>query len=486
MRTIKAIMMIKNITFSLLLSTATVGAMASASHTVNKGDTLYGIASRYHTTVENIRNYNNLSSLEIHAGQRIAIPSADFSGGGKSVSAANSAVYVVRKGDSLSAIADSHRVSVSALRSHNGLRNSVIQAGQKLRIPGKSAVVKVQEVAKLSTSPQNAAGVHVVQRGESLSAIAAAYGVGLSTLARYNNLSSRRPIQVGQSIRIPAGASQFAVAKTRSVLQTSAPAQVKVSARNVRLESSSAIVIDAETGKTLYAKNSDQVRPIASITKLMTAMVALDANLALDETLTISDGDVDHLKHTGSRLPLGTKLSRYEMLRLALMSSENRAASALSRHYPGGKPAFIQAMNQKARALGMNNTSFTDSTGLTPRNVSTAEDLAKMVEAASHYDLIHKFTTTEGRKVAVRPRSAPLQYLNSNLLVRKGQWDIEVSKTGYINEAGRCLVMKADVGHRPAVMVLLDSNGKYSPVGDATRIKNWIESGAAGVTVASL
>lgn len=418
-------MMIKKITFAVLLAAAGSSFAASVDHTVAKGETLYGIAKKYHVSVMTLSNFNNLSSLELRAGQKISIPFAD----------------------------------------------------------SDSNVVYQEPVHKAPVKSTSSNAVHIVRRGDTLSGIAAKYRVGLTSLTRYNNLSSRKAIQAGQKLRIP-GSSQ--IAATQSYTQPRSTPLVGKSGSNPRLESDSAIVVDAETGKVIYSKNVDEVKPIASITKLMTAMVTLDANMALDETLTISDGDVDYLKHTTSRLPLGTKLTRYDMLRLALMSSENRAASALSRHYPGGKPAFIQAMNEKARVLGMHNTSFSDATGLTPKNVSTAEDLVKMVEAASHYDLIHKFTTTEGRQVAIRPRAAPLQYKNSNALVRNGQWDIEVSKTGYINEAGRCLVMKAEVAHRPAVMIFLQSNGKYSPVGDATRIKKWIESGASGVTLASL
>ncbi len=419
-------MMIKKITFAVLIAAASTSFASSVEHTVKKGETLYGIAKKYHVSVLKLSAFNNLSSLELLAGQKISIPFADSE---------------------------------------------------------STAVYYKEPVDKASTNTASSNAIHIVRRGDTLSGIAAQYRVGLTSLARYNNVSSRKPIQSGQKLRIP-GKSQ--IASTQSYTQPRSTPVASTSSRNVRLESDSAIVVDAETGKVIYSKNVNEVKPIASITKLMTAMVALDANMALDETLTISDGDVDYLKHTTSRLPLGTKLTRYDMLRLALMSSENRAASALSRHYPGGKPAFIQAMNEKAQVLGMHNTSFSDPTGLTPKNVSTAEDLVKMVEAASHYDLIHKFTTTEGRKVAIRPKSAPLQYKNSNALVRNGQWDIEVSKTGYINEAGRCLVMKAEVAHRPAVMIFLQSNGKYSPVGDATRIKKWIESGGSGVTLASL
>ncbi|MBK8288513.1 MAG: D-alanyl-D-alanine endopeptidase [Cellvibrionales bacterium] len=247
------------------------------------------------------------------------------------------------------------------------------------------------------------------------------------------------------------------------------------------------MVVDANTGQAIFSKNADQTKPIASITKLMTAMVVLDASPSMQETISVSEEDVDYLKHTTSRLPVGTRLSRYEMLRLSLMSSENRAASSLARHYPGGKQAFINAMNNKASRLGMTHTRFYDSTGLTPGNVSTAEDLVKMVRAASQYDLIHEFTTTPNREVAIRPNSTPLQYKNTNVLVRgvADDWDIKVSKTGYTQEAGRCLVMMAVVANRKAVMVMLDSEGKLSPVGDANRLKDWIESGHAPAQLAS-
>jgi D-alanyl-D-alanine endopeptidase (penicillin-binding protein 7) len=175
------------------------------------------------------------------------------------------------------------------------------------------------------------------------------------------------------------------------------------------------------------------------------------------------------------------------MLRLALMSSENRASSALSRHYPGGQTAFITAMNNKAAKLGMPNTRFYDPTGLTPRNVSTAGELVKMVQVASQYDLIREFTTTANRDVALRPQSRPLHYMNSNVLVRNddNRWDIKVSKTGYIREAGRCLVMLANLANRQAVMIMLDSDGKLSPVGDANRLRNWFESGSGALQLAS-
>ena len=241
------------------------------------------------------------------------------------------------------------------------------------------------------------------------------------------------------------------------------------------LKSAAALVVDLENGKAIYDKNSQVVTPIASITKLMTSMVVLDANLAPDETLYIDAADYDSIKHTSSRLGMGTGLPRRDMLRLALMSSENRAAAALSRAYPGGAEAFVAAMNRKAVELGMWKTRFVDSTGLSSENVSTAEDLAKMVKGAYEYPLIREFTTTAAHEVAtVAGRS--LQFRNSNGLVKNPTWEIGLSKTGYISEAGRCLVMQAKIAARPVIIVLLDSWGKQTRIGDANRIKKWLES----------
>jgi serine-type D-Ala-D-Ala endopeptidase (penicillin-binding protein 7) len=247
-----------------------------------------------------------------------------------------------------------------------------------------------------------------------------------------------------------------------------------------RLASSAVAVIDQSTGDVLYEKNAKAVVPIASITKLMTAMVALDAQPSLSETLTISDADVDMLKGTHSRLAVGTQLTREEMLRLALMSSENRAASALSRHYPGGRTAFITAMNAKAHELGLTETRFLDPTGLTAQNVSSARDLVKMVGAAHQYPLIREFSTSEEYEVAVKGRAQTFR--NTNALVKSDNWSIGLSKTGYISEAGRCLVMQAWFNNKPTIIVLLDSMGKLTRIGDAQRIKRWIESVASTAT----
>ena len=241
------------------------------------------------------------------------------------------------------------------------------------------------------------------------------------------------------------------------------------------LKSSAALVVDLDDGRTIYGKNTQNRTPIASITKLMTSMVVLDANLPADETIYIDTADYDSIKHTASRLGIGTGLPRRDMLRLALMSSENRAASSLSRAYPGGNPAFVAAMNRKAAELGMANTHFVDPTGLSSENVSTAEDLVKMVKGAYEYPLIREFTTTSAHEVETAAGRS-LQFRNSNGLVRNSTWEIGLSKTGYISEAGRCLVMQAKIAARPVIIVLLDSWGKQTRIGDANRIKKWLES----------
>lgn len=249
-------------------------------------------------------------------------------------------------------------------------------------------------------------------------------------------------------------------------------------ARHLDLKSSSVLVVEQDGGKLLYAKNTQAVVPIASITKLMTAMVVLDAQLALNEPVRISEDDIDDIKGTRSRLRIGTELTRSDLLRLALMSSENRAAAALTRAYPGGSAAFVRAMNQKAIELGMWRTRFVDGTGLSSDNVSTARDLVKMVNAAFRYPLVRSYTT--GTDHAIQPvKGRALQYRNSNGLVKNPSWHIGLSKTGYISEAGRCLVMQAEIADIPVVIVLLDSWGKQTRIGDANRIKKWLESHSA-------
>jgi D-alanyl-D-alanine endopeptidase (penicillin-binding protein 7) len=245
----------------------------------------------------------------------------------------------------------------------------------------------------------------------------------------------------------------------------------------VDVESGAALVVDS-AGQVIYSKNPDEVLPIASITKLMTALVVLDAGLPLDETITITEDDKDHLRNTHSRLQVGSQLTRRELLHVALMSSENRAAAALGRTHPAGKAAFVQLMNAKARLLGMRSTQFADSTGLDGNNVSTARDLVKLAHAASAHPLIREFTTTAESEVEPGTRRTPMLYRNSNRLVRGGNWDIQLSKTGYLNEAGRCLVMQAEVAGRPLVFVFLSGPGRLTPMGDANRIRVWLENGS--------
>lgn len=243
----------------------------------------------------------------------------------------------------------------------------------------------------------------------------------------------------------------------------------------LELSSAKALIINQNSGEVIYAKNTNAATPIASITKLMTAMVMLDAQLSLDDTLTVSNEDVDYLKGTSSRLKVGAELSRSDMLQLALMASENRAASAISRYYPGGRYAFIKAMNAKAIQLGMINTTFLDSTGLNSGNVSTAEDLAKMVAAAYQYPEIRMASTSPSHEVYVNGHTYGVNFNNTNGLVRGGEWQIGLSKTGYISEAGRCLVMQAQIAGEPMIIVLLDSNGKLTRIGDANRVRKWME-----------
>lgn len=246
-------------------------------------------------------------------------------------------------------------------------------------------------------------------------------------------------------------------------------------AASPKLRSSIALIYDITDQRPIYSKNEDTVTPIASISKLMTAMVVLDAQLPMDEEIRISKEDADTLKGTHSRMRFGMALTRGELLKLALMASENRAAAALARTYPGGTQAAVAMMNHKARELGMTDTHFDDPTGLNSGNVSTAQDLVKMVLAAQQYGAIHEATISSSHMVELAGYS-PLRFNNTNPLVKNASWDINLSKTGYISEAGRCLVMQANINQRPVVIVLLDSWGKSTRVGDANRVKKWIES----------
>jgi len=244
----------------------------------------------------------------------------------------------------------------------------------------------------------------------------------------------------------------------------------------LQLFSNAAVVFNESNGEVLYSKNNVAPMPIASITKLMTAMVVLDAKLPMDELITIDEADVDTLRNTGSRLAVGTTLTRAETMLLALMSSENRAAAALARTYPGGVQAFVARMNRKAQAIGMKNARFYDSTGLNGGNVATAGDLVMLVQAAHDYTEIRQFSTTLSHEL-VLPNGRRLHYVNTNALVKDDDWQIGLQKTGFINEAGKCVVMQATIANTPLVIVLLDADGKYQRIADANRIKRWLEVG---------
>ena len=239
--------------------------------------------------------------------------------------------------------------------------------------------------------------------------------------------------------------------------------------------SNSLLVVNQATGDIKFSKNMNKQVPIASITKLMTAMVVLDSGMSLEAPVSITQQDVDTIKRTRSRLPVGTTFSREDMLRLALVSSENRAAYALSRHYPGGRKAFIKAMNAKALSLGLMHTHFTGPTGLMAQNKSTAQDLYQMIAAAYQYPFIRETTTTPEFEITIDGIDKPLKYKNTNVLVREGEWDIGLSKTGFINEAGRCIVMQAKLANQPYMMVFLDSAGTNKRTGDAIRVRKRLE-----------
>lgn len=279
----------------------------------------------------------------------------------------------------------------------------------------------------------------------------------------------------------PASTSKAKAAAKPASASAAKPKKVTASAneqwqatRQLAVASSAALVVEQGGDEPIYQKNAEVVVPIASISKLMSAMVVLDSIPSLQASISVSDDDVDYLKGSRSRLHVGSVMTREDALLISLMSSENRATHALARHYPGGMPAFVAAMNRKAAELGMFNTRFEDPTGLSSNNVSTAKDLAKMVVAAHRYPLIREFSTTGQAQIEVNGRA--MEYRNTNQLVKSTTWDIGLSKTGFIQEAGKCLVMQARVADKPVVIVLLDSAGKLTRIGDANRIKRWMES----------
>jgi D-alanyl-D-alanine endopeptidase (penicillin-binding protein 7) len=294
--------------------------------------------------------------------------------------------------------------------------------------------------------------------------------------------SNARPVLVARSAR---HVGIHRVAAVRFVPERPSYGQIyglHNASDSLELKSSVALVLDQDTDEVLFSKNSQAVLPIASLTKLMTAVVVTEANLNLDEPITITDDDIDTEKGSRSRLRVGTTLRREEMLHLALMSSENRAAHALGRTYPGGLGVFVAAMNQKARELGMNDTHYVEPTGLSSQNQSSARDLATLVKTAHEYQIIRELSTSHEYQVEVGNRQ--VEFHNTNGLVKNPSWDISLQKTGYISEAGRCLVMQAKMAGRQLIMVFLDSAGKYSRIGDAERVRRWVTESTAALAAA--
>ena len=257
-------------------------------------------------------------------------------------------------------------------------------------------------------------------------------------------------------------------------LQVSAEDIVRLNAKAPFLRSAAALVMDEREGVVLYSRHKDEQHPIASVTKLMTAMVTLDRHLPMDEVITITKEDRDRLRGSASRLAIGARLTRHDLLFAALAASDNRAAAALARTYPGGRRAMLSIMNEKARILGMRHTHYADPAGLNNDSVSTARDLATLVYAAIRYPQIREFTTTSEFTVTDLRRHKPIEFVNTNRLVRSSAWDINLSKTGYTDDAGNCLVMETVIGERPVIIVLLNSWGKLSKYGDSGRIRDWL------------
>lgn len=297
---------------------------------------------------------------------------------------------------------------------------------------------------------------------------AALIKTGLTTRRNLRPVVYQAAAASGSKVRVGIRNETAGVIPTPDVLK-----HIDTSSSQAVLRSEVAFVQDLQSSTVLYDKNSDEVRPIASISKLMTALVIAESGQPMNQMMQIIDADVDRLRYSRSRLSVGTELNRADMLHLALMSSENRAAHALGRYYPGGMPAFVRAMNDKARALGMRKTRFVEPTGLSSENVSTPRDLVKLLHAASKQPLIHRYTTDDKYKIEVA-RGRELIYNNTNRLVGNSDWDIKVSKTGFINEAGECLVMLTRIDNRDVAIVLLNSTGR-SRIGDAVRLRTLVE-----------
>ena len=388
------------------------------------------------------------------------------------------------------------RALVAALAALFALQSGVATAATNTsRTSGKTAAVAKKAAAKPAAKPvAKPKAVAAKAANKSVAAKkAAAKSATKGKVASKAQPTKKAAAKVNLKTRTATASARGKAAPMRVTLRKAAPAVLAVAPASLLadeadealaldasgmpvLGSSAFYVVNQNTGEVLLERNAAAVLPIASITKLMTAMVVLESGQRLSEPLEITEGDIDRLKGTGSRLSLGTTLTREDMLHLALMSSENRAASALARNYPGGEAAFVEAMNVKARLLGLWNTRFHDSTGLNPGNVSSPRDLAKLVAASASFPLIREFSTSPERYVDINGRM--LRFGNTNSLVRSPEWAISVSKTGYISEAGRCLVMQTWLHQQPVVMVLMDSYGRYTRTADAKRVRKWLEQTA--------
>ena len=334
------------------------------------------------------------------------------------------------------------------MTSHRGNR-FVSLRGRMVRGAALLAVVLAANLAQAKTAEDERAAPPSAKSGS----------VAKRTVAKGGATAKRKPVARAEVVAKPSFGEIAGLHGGRDVLD---------------LKSSVALVVDQDTQEVLYSKNEKAVLPIASLTKLMTGLVLSEARLPMDDVLTITQADVDTEKGSRSRLRVGTELSRGELLHLALMSSENRAANALGRTYPGGLAVFVGLMNAKARELGMQDTNYVEPTGLSSRNQSSARDLALLVDAAYADASLRQFSTSHGHQVAVGNRT--MQFINTNRLVKNPSWEIGLQKTGYISEAGRCLVMQTKVAGRKLIMVFLDSAGKLSRLGDAERVRRWVES----------
>ncbi len=333
--------------------------------------------------------------------------------------------------------------------------------------PAKTAARKVSVAKPVARRGKQRASTSPLRGIESARLSGAEPGKLMPVSVRADNVPVKASAAGSATLAAASGASGSSFGQLYGLHHTSDPLELK---------SSVALVMDQDTNEVVFAKNSEAVLPIASLTKLMTAMVMVEAHLPMDETVSITADDVDTEKNSSSRLNVGVSLTRGELLHLALMSSENRAAHALGRTYPGGMPVFVAAMNAKARVLGMSDTRYVDPTGLNSQNQSSAKDLAALVKAAYQQPLIRELSTSPEH--AVRLGARQVQFRNTNSLVRNPAWDIGLQKTGYIVEAGRCLVMQARMAGRKFIMVFLDSTGKYSRQADAERVRRWIENAA--------